>query len=112
MAIYFSTSKPKALHAAFDQAIDEGHITTWERDKDGDYTPKAANWARKLWLRPSEEPGNGRLAFYTIPLQGKKIQRVDFAYYHGHLIETFINHFQDDFSEGCATPYASGKDQA
>jgi hypothetical protein len=108
MAIYLATDTPTALHSAFDKAIDNKSITTWERDSDGDYTHKAANWTKKLWLRPSQE--NGRLAFYTVPPKDTKIQRVDYAYYHGHLIETFINHFPSNFSIASATPNAAGSD--
>ena len=109
MAIYFETSKPGALHAAFDLAIDDGSITTWEYDKDGDYTHKALNWAKNMWLRPIEEAG--KLSFYTLPRKDKKIDRTNFAYYHGHLIETFINHFSDKFSVASATPSPAGKDK-
>src|SRR3954466_14721295 len=109
MAIYFSTDKARALHTAFDKAINGGHITTWDRDADGDYTHKAANWKQKLWLRASEE--SQRLAFYTIPPKDKNIQLVDYAYYHGHLIETFINHFPSDFSQASATPRGTANDK-
>lgn len=108
MAIYFTTNDPKGLLKAFNDAVDQGHITTWERDSAGDYTHKAQEWKRKLWLRPT--PETGRLAFYTIPPQGQKIQRKDFAYYHGHLIETFINHFWKAFALAQATPSGDDKD--
>lgn len=109
MAIYFATKNPKGLHLAFDKAIDQGKITTWQRDNDGDYTHKAAQWTTQLWLRPSEE--SGRLAFYTVPPSRKTILLVDYAYYHGHLIETVINHFPDAFTEASATPRGANEDQ-
>jgi len=108
MAIYFLTNSSRALLAAFDQAIDGGHITTWERDADGDYTHKAANWRQKLWLIAIAE--NQQLAFYTIPPKDRRIQLADYAYYHGHLLETFINHFPDQFSSASATPRAVPSD--
>lgn len=102
MAIYFNTDTPRGLLTAFNEAIDDSSITTWERDTDGDYTHKADLWKRKLWLHAVIDAN--RLAFYTIPPQDKKIQRNDFAYYHGHLIETFINHFHNRFEIAQATP--------
>jgi len=109
MAIYFTTETPRGLLKAFNDAVDQGDITTWERDSDGDYTHKAQDWKKKLWLTPT--PETHRLAFYTIPPSGKKLARKDFAYYHGHLIETFINHFPKIFDLAQATPNADGSDK-
>jgi hypothetical protein len=109
MAIYFTTETPRALLKAFNDAVDQGDITTWERDSDGDYTHKAQDWKKKLWLTPT--PETHRLAFYTIPPSSKKIARKDFAYYHGHLIETFLNHFPKKFDLAQATPNADGSDK-
>jgi hypothetical protein len=109
MAIYFTTETPRGLLKEFNDAVDQEKITTWERDSDGDYTHKAQDWKKKLWLKPT--PETHRLAFYTIPPGGKKIARKDFAYYHGHLIETFINHFPKKFDLARATPNADGGDQ-
>src|SRR4051812_29790697 len=109
MAIYFSTNSASRLLVAFENAIKQKSITTWEENPAGLYTHKAAQWAKKLWLVPAAE--QGRLAFYTRPPKGKRIDHVDYAFYHGHLIETFINHFPSDFTLASATPQPTSNDK-
>lgn len=112
MAIYFTTNDPTGLLAKFKAAIrqeeEKGKITTWELDSDGDVTHKASQWARALWLRPSVS--SGVLTFNTLAPKGKTISTVAYGYYHGHLIETFLNHFDKLFSEGRATAQATTRD--
>lgn len=113
MAVYFTTTDPAGLLTAFKAAVrqkeEKGKIDTWELDSDGDITHKADQWAKKLWFRPTVE--SSRLAFYTLPPNGQVIQTVAYGYYHGHLISTFLNHFDKQFSQGIATAQASGNDQ-
>ena len=112
MAVYLNTSNPTGLLSDFKAAIKQqeakGKIDTWELDPDGDITHRADQWARKLWFRPVVEPS--RLAFYTLPPTGKVIATVDYGYYHGHLIVTFLNHFDGKFSQAIATAQPAGKD--
>jgi hypothetical protein len=45
----------------------------------------------------------GFLIFNIAPSAGETIKTNVYGYYHGHLIETFLNHFNKDFEEGAAT---------
>jgi hypothetical protein len=38
------------------------------------------------------------------------VTSVVYAYYHGHLIETFLNHFDKDFTKGEATALPTSGD--
>ncbi|MGY3653219.1 hypothetical protein ACVWW2_008510 [Bradyrhizobium sp. LM4.3] len=58
MAIYFDTQTPKKLLAAYKKAIDDGHVTTWAYDEDGDFTHTADQWNKKAWLRPKFKESN------------------------------------------------------
>lgn len=113
MAIHFYTADPKALLAAFNARIAQkepkGKITTWERSDDGIYyTHKAAEWKGRAWLKPAI--GNQKLTFNVIKPQNMNITSTVYAYYHGHLIETFLNHFDQAFSSAAATALPESPD--
>lgn len=109
--ITFLTAKPQALKNAFDKAIKDGHITTWADDGDGWYSHKAPNWKGKAFLAPSIDTAVA-LKFKILIMDSVKIsdRRVVYSYYHGHLIETFINHFSSMCDVGQATLNPSGSD--
>lgn len=105
MAVNFFTSNPNALLEHFNKRIDQeeskGKITTWLRDKDGDYTHGADNWKWKAWFRPKVI--EGALVFNIFGRKDAVMSRVVYGYYHGHLTETFLNHFDDMFSSASST---------
>jgi hypothetical protein len=113
MAATFLTDKPKSLLDKFDAAISqtepEGKIETWEKSADGNYyTHKAKEWHKKAWFKPSTK--DNKLLFNIIKPQDRSISKLVYAYYHGHLIETFLNHFDHDFTEAAATALATTDD--
>jgi hypothetical protein len=100
MAIHFRTNRPQWLLEAFDARIAQsepaGKITTWERSKNGKYfTHKAEQWRAKAWLRPHIQ--EDALTFYIIKPKDAKVTQTVYAYYHGHLVETFLTHFDKLF---------------
>lgn len=105
MAVVFITSSPKALldnfKARIKQTEAKGKITTWSVDSDGDFTHKADDWIHKAWFRPVV--GADRLTFNIIKNKDFNVASVVYAYYHGHLIETFLNHFDTQFKDANAT---------
>jgi len=113
MASYFFTSSPKALLDEFNKRIaqtqQEGRITTWERSADGVYyTHKAAEWTKKAWFKPSI--ASDRLTFNIIRPQKQNVTLTVYGYYHGHLIETFLNHFDKTFTAAQATALPAAGD--
>ncbi|WP_445147301.1 hypothetical protein [Dyella sp. Tek66A03] len=113
MAVYFLTQNANALlqqfNARIEQTATEGKITTWERSSDGKYyTHKASQWSKKAWLKATADAD--KLRFNVIRPAGINISSTVYAYYHGHLIETFLNHFDRDFSRGEATAMPSQND--
>lgn len=106
MAIHFTTSNAGALLKAFDDRIaqteSKGKITTWGKSDDGKYyTHKAAEWSKKAWLLPKIE--TNQLTFNIIKPNNMNVTSIVYAYYHGHLIETFLNHFASKFKLGVAS---------
>jgi hypothetical protein len=112
MALSFRTSNPtkllKSFNARIDQEEREGKITTWERNAKGEYTHKASDWYRKAWFRATviepvksvngEKDVPGELRFGIHPPPNGTVEPKTYSYYHGHLTETFLNHFQDLFT--------------
>lgn len=106
MAIHFTTTSAASLLKEFDARISQteakGKITTWKKSDDGKYyTHKAPEWANKAWFRPTIE--TTQLTFNIIKPQNSNISSVTYAYYHGHLLETFLNHFDKSFKNGIAS---------
>lgn len=108
MAVHFKTEKPKELLAAFDARIAQTEpkdkITTWKRIVSNDvayYTHTSDNWRGKAYLLPVVE--NGQLAFNIIRPADQNISTTVYGYYHGHLTETFLNHFDNTFSIAIST---------
>jgi hypothetical protein len=117
MAVVFRTSNPNRLLKAFNDRIDqkdrEGQITTWERNSKGEYTHKASAWHRKAWFQPiivepvkgveGKKDVEGILRFNLVSPKDGQYDRATYSYYHGHLIETFLNHFENSFTYGVAS---------
>ncbi|MER8913199.1 hypothetical protein NKI32_05100 [Mesorhizobium sp. M0761] len=111
MAVYFFTASAKKLLEDFDSRIAQkeakGKIETWE--KVGDYyTHKADAWAKKAWFKTTVS--DDRLKFNIYPSKDQKVSVIAYGYYHGHLIETFLNHFDNSFTSGSATANAKDGD--
>ena len=106
MAVFFTCEEPQALLDAFQARIEQSEpkdsITTWVKSNDGRfYTHRANDWARKAWFRPVVSQTT--LTFNIVKPANQNISTVAYAYYHGHLIETFLAHFDAMFTEARAT---------
>jgi hypothetical protein len=113
MADYFFTGNAQSLLDLFNEKIDQeepkGKITTWKRSDDRVYyTHSSANWNKKAWFKPVIEPD--RLIFNIIKPKSSNITTMIYGYYHGHLIETFLNHFDQEFSSARASPLPASGD--
>ncbi len=108
MAVSFSTSNPKALLEAFKNHVNQENlkdkITTWEENRQGNFTHKAPQVAGQAWMCPEIE--EGILNFYIRAQKGVPINRYIYSYYHGHLTETFVNHFPTLFTKASSTANA------
>jgi hypothetical protein len=115
MSITFVSSNPRGLLNAFQDRIAqtsaEGKITTWEAVLHNGvtyYTHKAKDWHQKAYLRPLFK--EGALVFNIIHPDKKTISTTVYGYYHGHLTETFLNHFDTLFSNASSSALAATGD--
>jgi hypothetical protein len=116
MAVHFQTTDPQGLLDQFDarilQKAPAGRITTWSIvDSGGNryYTHDATQWKKKAFFKA--RIGNGVLTFNIIKSSSSNVSSIIYAFYHGHLIETFLNHFEHEFSTGAATALAVAGDK-
>ncbi|MCC3747024.1 hypothetical protein LLQ46_09225 [Rouxiella badensis] len=114
MAVDFLSPKPQELLNNFNKAIEQddpkGKITTWVRSEDKVYyTHKAEGWNSKAWFKPSVK--NGILTFNIIKPQNANITTVAYAYYHGHLTETFLSHFDNLFTKSISSSMPTPEDK-
>lgn len=113
MSVHFMTGTAQALLTEFDNRIHQtdpvGKITTWEKSNDGIfYTHKAKDWHAKAWMKPLVQ--NDQLVFNIVKPQNANVSAVAYAYYHGHLTETFLNHFDKMFTYGMSSALPSASD--
>lgn len=102
MAVHFKTKTPKKLLSAYKKVIDDGHVTTWTYDEDGDFTHTSDQWSRKAWLRPKIVEAE-ELVFYILSPVETQIGSSTYAVYHGRFIESFLRHCDELFQEGYAS---------
>ncbi len=109
MAVRFETKTPKKLLAAFKKAVDDGHIVTWSYDHNGDFTHTASQWKAKAWLRPKIEDREALVMFIVRP-KGKNVSSDDYAFYHGHFIESMLRHCDEIFTAAHASAMPASGD--
>jgi hypothetical protein len=113
MAVRIFTNKPVGLLKEFDEKIAqkerEGSITTWQKDSNGLYTHKSERWGGKAYFK-ARSGFDDKIVFNVRPPKGKRVEPEVYAFYHAHLIETFLNHFTSKFSIGAATAKPTKED--
>lgn len=104
MSVQFLTDNPNTLLAEFNKRISQtdpvGRITTWIKDGEF-YTHKASDWTKKAWFKA--QISEGKLSFNIIKPKGSKVSITVYGYYHGHLTETFLNHFDNAFKSASSS---------
>ena len=114
MSLFFKTANPRKLLDMFNEKIEQdepkGRINTWERNGDKKfYTHKSDQWGKKAWFFPSIETEG--LRFNIIKPQNADVTVEVYAYYHGHLTQTFLDHFNQNFSTATSTALPSSNDK-
>jgi hypothetical protein len=109
MAIHFKTKTPKKLLSAYKKAIDDGHVTTWTYDADGDFTHSVDQFRRKAWLRPKIVEGQELTLYILSPIDNRLTSQM-YAIYHGRFIESVLSHCDSLFEVATASALAESGD--
>lgn len=110
--IRFTTSDPAGLLYAFRAGIEKGRIRTWVDDGDEWFSQRGTKWAGKAMLRPAQDEQQLSFRILVIDATPVKDRRAIYAFYQGHLIETFIAHLTSNFTSVTASANPSGNDNA
>ena len=110
MAIHFNTTQPVKLLEAFKKAINDGHITMWSCDKDGDFTLTFEKWIFKAWFRPLVE-SEKRLSFYILPPKGASVTAHGYAVFHARMAESLTYRCDSLFTSAEISSYPENKDK-
>jgi hypothetical protein len=108
MAVYFLTSQPAALLAAFKKKIDDANVVTWSYDQQGDFTHTAEQWKYLAWLRPIIK--SDRLTMCILKNKNKPLTPATYGIYHGRIIESMLTHCDKLFTDGVATAMPTSED--
>jgi len=101
MAVIVTCKDPAALLREIKAAIVEKRVTTWDCDKDGDFSHTPDQWKHKAWLRPAIQ--EGALVFGIIPTRQAPISNLIYGVYHGRFIEMLLVHFDKSFTSAASS---------
>lgn len=106
LSVFFHTPNPQKLLNLFNERIEQdepkGRINTWERSQDKVYyTHKSDQWGRDAWFKPTIEKEG--LRFNIIKPKSSNVSSEAYAYYHGHLTQTFLDHFDQQFNHAVSS---------
>ncbi|HEY4318612.1 MAG TPA: hypothetical protein VGN04_13510 [Herbaspirillum sp.] len=93
MAITVPTTAPLDLLLQIKSDIAAQQTDEWVWDADGDITLSEAEYRGKAWFRPYVK--EGKLVFGIIPATEPKMTPALFAYYHGRLLQTLLERYQN-----------------
>ncbi|EKS31079.1 hypothetical protein [Afipia felis] len=107
MAVYFFTDQPQALLDKFNIRIRQGEavgrIHTWIKGSDGSsYTHSDDNWINKSWFKARVD--QDALVFNIIRPEDRYVSVKAYAFYHGQIIKTFLNHLDLNFESLALSP--------
>jgi len=112
MAIKFYTDDSENLLRLFEARIsqeeEKGKIKTWDIIGEKTYTHSSPEWKRKAKFVAKAESDN--LTFGIKPLDVDPLTIPVYGYYHGHLMQTFLDHFDKDFDLVGTTALLSSDD--
>jgi hypothetical protein len=100
MAIYVETNEPENLVLEIIKSINNNKITSWECDKDGDFTPKLSenidnHWHQKAWFKANIFKSTVIFDILKNPKYPftKEINSI----YHSRFVEMLMNHLSNYF---------------
>ncbi len=77
-------------------AIDEGEVSAWEYDEDGDLTCSTGKWKGEAWFRP--EVAAGVLQLWLLVPDDEPMPEQIYGVYHSRLIRVLLTSFSEYFA--------------
>jgi hypothetical protein len=108
MALRAFTDDPRKLLEAFRSGIEDGKISIWRTDKDGDFTLVSQQWGGRAWMRPVVL--DDRLLFNIIGSKKEPMSKTIYGVYHGRLAQSLLIHFDKLMSTVSATALGTSGD--
>jgi hypothetical protein len=106
--LQFATDKPNELLQKFKRLINQkekkGKIETWE-EFEGGFRHTSEDWRKKGKFEAEISKDGKSLDFFL----KKAEDHYTFSYYHGHLLQAFIEHLNNDFQKAQYTDTRSKK---
>ncbi len=100
MALYIKLKKSFSLVDEINKLIDQGIISTWEYDFDGDYTHLPDQWKNEAWIHLHEyDKTNNQVIFGIISRRSIRLTKTIYAVYHGRFSEMLLTHFDNMINE-------------
>ena len=94
MAIYVRLIRSFSLKDEINKLIDQGIISTWDYDRDGDYTHLPQQWKNEAWIHFHEcDETNNQAVFGIISRRSVRLTKTIYAVYHGRFAEMLLTHF-------------------
>jgi len=106
MALVVETRSPEQLLQRIRDAIDDGSITTWTYDRDGDFTQ--INYPNKAWLRPTVI--ENRIVINIIGHRETTLSKRTYAAYHADFMQMLLTLFDEHFVTIRATALMTPRD--
>ena len=108
MALIVRCEDAQSLLDRLRSAIDEGTVTSWRYDSDGDLKLLNPQWRSQGWMRPAVK--ETRLVFNAVSPQGQTMTSGAYAALHTGLISELLKHLDSYFTSVQATAIPSAND--
>ena len=100
MAIYIKLKGTFPLKEKINEFIDQGIISTWIYDSDGDYTHLPLQWKNEAWIHFHEfNKIQNQVVFGIISRRSVRLTKTIYAIYHGRFAEMLLTHFDTNIDK-------------
>lgn len=109
MALIIETPTPRKLLRLIREAVDDGTVSTWYVDSDGDLGLTSEPLSGAAWMRPRDGQ-DGRLVFNILGKNGQKMTKAVYAAYHSRLLHLCLTYFDESCRAIRVTPLPAAGD--
>jgi hypothetical protein len=108
MAVIIETGAPRRLLKQIRAAIEDGTVSSWESDFDGDLSLTSESMRGQAWMRARET--DGWLVFNIVGKSGTEMTKSVYAAYHSRLVQMCLTFFDESCRSIRVTPLPTSND--